>query len=296
VTADRHDDLVLALRALGDHLAVAADPVSADPVSADPADGLRPDPATAAVRRIVADRAADPIPRPARREPARLARRGARRPLVLVAAALVVALAVAVAVPGSRAALARLLGIGGVAIVRVDEAPDAPAAPYDLGAEIDVADLAARAPAPVVPDGLGPPDAAFAGEPAGAVSAVWRPAPDLPPVGDDPAGPGLIVTAIPGPVDAPVMTKEVGPGSDVRSTTVGGNAAYWISGAPHAVGIVAGTGGAGGEEVRLAGNTLLWTDAGVTYRLESDLALDAAVALAERLPQPHPPGEPRPPA
>jgi hypothetical protein len=192
--------------------------------------------------------------------------------------------AVVVAVPASRAAVARLLGVGGVGIVTVDDLPEA-AGPYDLGEPLDVADAVATAPGPLVPGGTGPPDAAYGGVPDGAVSVVWRSSDALPPIGDAPAGgAGLVVTAWRTRGDVPSTTKFVGPGTDVEATAVAGRPATWISGEPHALGAADPSDPlAPGGELRVAGNTLLWSDGGVTYRLESGLDRDAARALAAHL-------------
>jgi hypothetical protein len=270
---DLHGDLVADLRALGDRLDVGEGAAS-------------PDPATVALRRITSVAASDGASAARARPPTRP--RGPLRRPALVAAALIVALLVAVAIPGSRAALARLLGIGAVRIVTSADAPPPLDAPYDLGEAIDVEQAVARAPAPLVPAGLGPPDAAFVGRPDGAATVVWRTGPALPPIDGSDGATGLIVTAIPGPIDVPLVTKEVGPSGEVVSTTVSGRPARWISGPPHVVRNE--DGGDGSDPMRLAGNTLLWTDGVVTYRLESALELDAAVALAERLPRGAPPG------
>ncbi len=62
-------------------------------------------------------------------------------------------------------------------------------------------------------------------------------------------------------------------GSSVRYTSVAGQPAIWISGAPHA--LVLPIGGS-----RLAGNTLLWQHGPLTLRLEADLDLTHARAIA----------------
>jgi hypothetical protein len=39
----------------------------------------------------------------------------------------------------------------------------------------------------------------------------------------------------------------------------------------------------GAQRFLVEGNVLIWVDAGITYRLETTLALPAAIALAESL-------------
>jgi len=271
-------DLVAALRALGDGLDASGSPEA--------------DPATAAVRRIAAEtsRSAPTSEVPRVAGPPGGARSGARpggprrRHAVLAAAALVVTAVVVVAVPGSRAAVARLFGLGGVRIVTTDEPPAGVAGPYDLGEPMDVEEAIEAAPGPIVPDGLGRPAAAFAGAPTGAVTVVWPASGELPPiVPGETDGAGLLVTALPGTVGNSLVTKEIGPGTRVEPVTVAGHRGYWISGAPHVVGVTEPSGAGGPEDVRLAGNTLLWIDGDVTYRLESALGQDGAVAWAERI-------------
>jgi hypothetical protein len=204
--------------------------------------------------------------------------------VALVAGAVLVA-------PGPRAAVARFLGIGGVRVVTTGEVPAGVGRAYDLGEPVPVEQALALAPAPLVPDGLGPPAAAFAGRPEGGVTLVWAATDALPGLdgsgtggATDGAGsrrPGLIVTAFPATPE-PVMTKGVGPGSRVQATTVEGRPGYWIAGAPHEV-RVGDEPGAPSDVVRLAGDTLLWTDGDTTYRLESALGREGAVAVAERI-------------
>ncbi len=260
--SEAHGDLIVALRALGEGLDVAG-PAGSDPVSV-------------AVRRIVAA-----TPTPERR--AAPARR--RRPVVLVVAALVVAALVVVAVPGSRAALARWLGIGSVRIVTTDDPVPDLSGPYDLGEPVTVDAATARAPGPLVPDGLGPPAAAFVGAPTGAVTVVWPATDELPPIGTGPGAAGLVVTALPEAISEPLLTKVGSAGTVVEATTVDGRPAYWVAGALHVVRADEAEGGDVPDTVRLAGNTLLWADGDITYRLESGLDRDAAVAVAERIPR-----------
>ena len=68
--------------------------------------------------------------------------------------------------------------------------------------------------------------------------------------------------------------------------TVDGRSGYWIADWPHSVVVDPPANKPGGMTARLAGNTLLWTVGDVTYRLESALDRDAAIALAETIPPP----------
>jgi hypothetical protein len=204
--------------------------------------------------------------------------------VVLAVAVLLTALVVA-AVPGPRSAVARFLGIGGVRVVTTGDVPAAVAGAYDLGEPVPVDRALAQAPGAMSPDGAGDPVAAFTGRPEGAVTLVWAAGDDLPDL--DAAGTtgvGLIVTAFPGSIDAPVVIKRIGPATRAEAVRLGGAVGYWISGAPHEVQVLGSSGEARPDVVRLAGNTLLWTDGATTYRLESALDREAAVEVAERIP------------
>ena len=66
---------------------------------------------------------------------------------------------------------------------------------------------------------------------------------------------------------------------DVQFTTVAGDFALWFD-RPHEVVTLDADGTQRRESARLAGNTLIWEDAGVTLRLEGDLSLTEAQAIA----------------
>ncbi|MGC5054189.1 hypothetical protein ACLQ2S_22360 [Micromonospora sp. DT48] len=71
-------------------------------------------------------------------------------------------------------------------------------------------------------------------------------------------------------------------GSQTRWTSVGTAPAIWIDG-PHPVSYVDRDGVVRQESARLAAATLIWEDAGMTYRLEGDLTATEAVAIAVTL-------------
>ena len=257
-----HDDLILALRDLGERLDLPA----ADPVTS-AVDRIRTSSATA--RTALRSRARaprQPIPR--------------RRRLVATAAvAAAVAVAGVLAAPGSRDAIADWLGIGSVRVTYTGEIPDDTGHAYDLGSPVPLADAADRATWPLaVPSGIGDPDGAFVGRPARSVTLVWAASAELPEV--DESGIGLLIGAIPGVTDAGAVTKQATGGTTVELVRVGDSPAYWIAGDPHRLVVTDPDGLIVTDATRLAGNTLLWTDGDVTYRLESSLDRDQAVDLA----------------
>jgi hypothetical protein len=305
---DRHDDLVAALRDLGDRLDLAdpaVTPRTTDPVAAALRRITAGAPGTAAAHgtsgaappaaaRTPAAGPATPGGGGAGRRPA--GNRGGARPprqpgpgrrLAAVTAALVVvASAAALALPGPRAALARALGIGGVRVETTAEAPAGVAAAYDLGRPVTLGRALDLAPGPLAPAAAGEPSGAFAGRPMGAVTLVWPATEHLPEIegdGDGTDGIGLVVTAMRGSPERPSVVKRAGPETTVEAVTVGGRPGYWISGAPHEMRLLDLAGDPVALGVRLAGNTLVWADRGTTYRLESGLDRSSAIELAETI-------------
>jgi hypothetical protein len=65
---------------------------------------------------------------------------------------------------------------------------------------------------------------------------------------------------------------------------VRGGDGVWLAGAPHRFLYRGPNGRVEEASLRLAGNTLIWTDGGLTYRLESALDRDTAISIAESLP------------
>ena len=252
--ADRHAELILALRDLGAGL------------------DLPPgrDPAAAAVARVRADAGGTAAGAPGDR-----GRRGGRR-VAAVALAMAMIVAVVVALPGPRAALGRLLGIGGVEITTGAAIDPDLSHGFDLGRPVQVEDAVAAFPGTPVP-ALGRPAQAYSGRPGGATSLVWPASDRLPAIGD--TGAGLILTAFP-TSEAPEIRKRVDNRGAIASQSVAGRPGAWVSGA-HEMAFTTPDGDPAGT--RIAGNTLVWTDGHTTYRLESSLSRSAAVDLAARL-------------
>jgi len=69
----------------------------------------------------------------------------------------------------------------------------------------------------------------------------------------------------------------------VEAVEVAGVPGYWLSGEPHEFFYVAPDGKVDTETIRLAANTLLWSAAGITYRFESALLLQSAIAIANSM-------------
>jgi hypothetical protein len=155
---------------------------------------------------------------------------------------------------------------------------------YDLGTPVSMGQAAGLADAAgwrlAAPTAAGDPDRVFVGLPAGAVNLVWAPSAERPEIAD--SGIGLLLTAMPGTTDAGGMSKQATGGTTVQLVRVGDHPGYWIEG-PHEVVLTDPDGDAVHDSSRLAGNTLIWTDGDVTYRLESVLNRDEAIDLASTL-------------
>jgi hypothetical protein len=229
------------------------------------------------------------------------------RPAIIALLISAAAVALLWAVPAARAQVLRWLGIGAVRIV-LPEATPTPVAtppwtprptqrpalsgmPRRSGAAAIIERLPGRGTLldargvltdalklPTVPADLGAPDDVFfvdrgirdTGLPLPSAILIWR----------DPADPQQVrmsLHIIRAPLDRVVYTK-LAPRA-VRETRVAGNRAVWAEG-PYWLAL------RGNEAVMdylVTGATLIWTEGGITYRLESILSMDEAVAVAESM-------------
>lgn len=193
-------------------------------------------------------------------------------------AAALAALLVAVLPPG-RAALADavsgLLRFSGI-VIGTSPKPVLPSGtpsplPAQRPAALDEAQRKVRFPIRV-PAALGPPERVLVADADGTgtyrvVTLLYR-------------GGALRLDAFDGRLD-PVFQKQAA-GPDVQWTQVNGDFAVWVGG-PHALAYVDRGGTVRVETARLAAATLIWGEAGVSYRLEGDLTRDEAVAIANSL-------------
>ena len=126
---------------------------------------------------------------------------------------------------------------------------------------------------------IGPPDAAYLF--ANRVALVWGERPGLP--ADPSSGVGLLISEFRGTVDQGYYGKTLDSDAVVIPVTVGDNRGYWISGPPHFFFYVDPSGRDIDDTHRLVGDTLIWADGDVTYRLESQLGMEEAIRVAESL-------------
>lgn len=275
------DELGAALRALAPAIATRDVAATADRTALDPA------------RRVRLRLEADAARRDGRRSPTPV-----RRSLLLAAALFLAIAAVAGAVG---------LGLPGIRILPAGSGPVAPSVPgasdapavspspispparsgppgagLGLGAQVpvgtvaDAVDFPVRLPTDPV---AGPPDSAWLLD--GRLSLVWRARAGLPAL-DDPRV-GLVLSQFRGTLDEGYFGKILGPGTTLTPVTVAGEAGWWLSGEAHELIYIGPDGQPAFDSHRFVGDALLWTDGGLTYRLESGLEMAATIRLAESL-------------
>ena len=209
------------------------------------------------------------------RLPSRPARRGRRRRLrvrrrsVALGIALAVLLAgTAAAIPSVRHAVERVFGINGAVVERVPTLPKAAGGTLHLGRRIPVSDArhAASFMALLPPSGV---SAAYVANdvPGGRISLT--------------AG-RLLVIEFRG-TSRPFILKMVAVGTHVIRARVGAEPAAYLEGAPHEVFFLDAHGNPRTDDVRLAGNVLLWQHGSLTVRIEGARSLRDALALARSL-------------
>ena len=212
--------------------------------------------------------APDLVPAVMARLPARRRRRRpATRALAIVLAATLLLAGGAMAVPPTRDAILRVLGLRGVRIERVPHLPSRPAGagrPLGLGHPIPLARARHAASfTALVPAGSAA--AYLSGDlPGGRVSLV---------IGR------VLVIEFRG-TSTPFVLKFIGPGTTVKFVRVNRNQGVYLSGSPHEVLFQEQNGQLRSDRIRLAGNVLIWQQGPVTVRIEGAHTLQQALAVA----------------
>jgi hypothetical protein len=229
---------------------------------------------------------------PARVRAARAGRadRVAQLAAALVAFAVLLGSALAFS-PRARAAVVEICTFGAVRIHTGEPAPWPPPGAHPGGPrfgglppgtrETSLAAARQAASFPVrVPATLGRPDQVLirGTAEAGFVALRYGPGDGRPPPA--PGGLAIELDEFAGSLP-PYLDKYVQAGQAVR-VRVGSDDGLWID-TPHEVTYLDPAGRYQVEPARLAGRTLLWQHAGVTYRLEGELSRDAALAIARSL-------------
>jgi hypothetical protein len=198
-----------------------------------------------------------------------------RRALVIALAVVAMAVGAVFAVPTTRAAILEFFHLRGVTIERVQELPTVSVQTglgTFLGDSVTVEQARQRAGFDViVPEALGEPDEVYFQESppvGGMVSFVYG-------TSDDPRA---LFTQFAARVDE-VIFKKVSPETKVEPVTVDGQPGYWLEGA-HFFSYLDRHGNMQSEQVRLAGNVLLWEQGTRTLRLEADISKAEALRIA----------------
>jgi len=210
-----------------------------------------------------------------------------RRTLAPIAATLAIILAAAfVLTPDLAARAAQVLGLPGVQIYRVPQTPTTrptAAALTFAGQRVATAAEAGRIAGFTVrtPAALGDPSAIYVETAPVRVTIVYEAVNGIPV--SPQAGVSALVVEVKGTLETQVMAKAIGPGTTLDAVPLGDGVAYYLAGQPHQFFFRDSEGKTQPETLRLAGNTLLWTDGGVTYRLEAQVGLGEAVRIASSL-------------
>jgi hypothetical protein len=145
---------------------------------------------------------------------------------------------------------------------------------------LDEARAAAGFPVEVPGDpAVGAPDSVYLdGSGADArVTLVYGARPGMPLAPDSSAS--ALLTQFRGAVNKDTFVKIIEPGTTVEPVAVRGGTGYWIAGRPHVIFYRIG-GDSAPEEIRLAGNVLIWEHDGLTFRLESTADRATAIRIA----------------
>ncbi|MDQ3985640.1 MAG: hypothetical protein M3280_03990 [Actinomycetota bacterium] len=218
-----------------------------------------------------------------RRHPAPLVRRLRVVPSAAVAAVVFASVVAAVLItsPAAREAVADFLGVSGIEIQYGGEETPRIASDLDLGRPVSMDEALGEVSFPIrVPPALGAPDEVYVGEPVpDSVSLVYRPRPGLPQTKE--IGVGALLTEFRASVDSGLFKKLIGAGATVQPADIG-EEGYWIEGA-HELLYTDADGNVVADSARLAANALVWEEDGITYRLESNLLLQRALAIGRDL-------------
>jgi hypothetical protein len=188
-----------------------------------------------------------------------------RRRLLAAAAVVLIVAAVVAAIPSTRHAIARWLGLEHLPIHIGVELPETGG--VDLGPATTLAEAARRVGVdPYVAPALGEPLDVYS--PGGAYVVVRYV--------DD--GDQVLVTTLPGRVSDIGISKLVGSGAQVREVTVDGHDGWWVTGEPHL--FLYEDRRHDVHDARPSANSLAWQVGDTIVRIEADLPLARLMALA----------------
>jgi len=231
-------------------------------------------PATPPLSALVADRL---------RRPRRGLRLGLGRP---VSRGVALALAATLLLVGIAAAFG--IGLGGLRLVFGPAPSPLPsmAVGPGLGEPTTLAEARSTVTfslsVPGLPE-LGNPDLVYLAEPpkGGAVTLLYRERNGF--AADPDTNIGLIVTQFRANIGPDVFEKLINSGVRVTPAEVHGLAAWWVAGGDHFFFYRDDQGRIVASTLRLASDTLIWEERGVTYRVEGAPSVEDAIRVAESL-------------
>jgi hypothetical protein len=205
---------------------------------------------------------------------ARIDRRArTRRWLVLALAVVVVAIGIAMAVPDARSSILRFFHIGSVKVERVDTLPPSREAPLTagLGPPRTRAEAEQRAGFRIVlPRFNGAPPARYYAF-SGLIATVIR-------SGSTP----LLLSELKG--DQTWLGKKVvDPDTKLEGVSVGSHGGLFLSGGRHVLMYQTSQSEVAEIHTRFAGNVLLWSAGGRTFRLEGKVSRDEAIRIGRSI-------------
>ena len=130
---------------------------------------------------------------------------------------------------------------------------------------------------------LGQPDLVYLAEPpaGGAVTLLYGDRAGYP--AKRATGIGLVITQFRADIGPDAFEKMIIGGVSVTDAHVNGQRAWWVAGGEHYFFYRDANGRIVDDTLRLAGNALIWEEAGVTHRVEGAPTLAAATRVAESL-------------
>jgi hypothetical protein len=205
----------------------------------------------------------------------RAGRVGRRRWALALALVVVAALGAALAIPPARSAFLRIFHIGGEEISLVDELPSIKPElnlELSLGQRITLADAQRRFRGRLRQLDEKPDSVFFTRE----TGTVWF-------LYGTPEHVRLLLAQTPGSIDVFFAKKVATQGTRVEFVTVDHETGVYLSKRPHFVMLRDRSGRQIPDSVRLVKDVLVWSHAGVAYRLEGELTQQQALELAAKL-------------
>ena len=243
-----------------------------------------PDDLDAALRDLATQLAFPPAPDMHGPVAARLAERP-RRSWAPVAWPRALVLGVAAALLLAGAVVAAVIVIPGLRLTFTPSLPTASVPTDALGTRLA---LGERVPLDAVDARvsrvLGEPDEVYSSRAGEVITLVYASGDGLPELGG--TGIGLLVQQINGSLERERVEKLiVEVGASVTQLEVGGAPGYWIGGPPHLIRYRGPSGEERSEMTRLVGDTLVWQQGDVLFRIESGLGLAETLRIAESIGQ-----------